>query len=95
MPSNAPSLKAPENKTNEASAPAPVGKEPLLEAGTVVAVRESSERVPPGQHLFQQLVVAITNGMISAGYNPSKIGPAMARDIVGAAKNLAEAIKEA
>lgn len=46
------------------------------------------------QSLFVQLVVGITNGMISSGYNVSKIGPATARDIVSAARNLRDAVEE-
>lgn len=69
-----------------------VGKDELKSGGKEAPAKE--ERATPSQHLFQQLVVAITNGMISAGHNVSRITPATAGDIATAAKNLQVAIEE-
>lgn len=51
-------------------------------------------KLTPSQHLFSQLVVGLANGLVSSGTGLSRITPATARDIVTAARNLAQAIEE-
>jgi hypothetical protein len=82
-------------KDNTAPPPTTVGKEPLEQAGVVVARTELGYKpAPPSQHLFQQLVVSLAGAYVASGQSIDRIRPDTARNLVRAAKNLQEAIEE-